>query len=118
MIMKNVGKLSKKVIETFDLDYEEGTLIKLSPKRKNHMEKHRDEFSDFDTTFERIDEIIANPDYVGQHPTGKSLEYIKKIDGNVLVAVRLSDKLTVRTMYVIKETKLKNYIESGRTRKI
>lgn len=116
--MKKVGQLSKSIIREFKLDFEEGAEILLSPKRKKHMEKHRDEFSDFDATFERIDEIIQNPDFVGRHPNGQSLEYIKKIDGNVLVAVRLSDTLTVRTMYVIKETKLQNYIKSGRTKKI
>ncbi|TWT09771.1 PBECR2 nuclease fold domain-containing protein [Streptococcus sp. sy004] len=116
--MKKVGKLTKKVIEAFKLDYEEGTVILLSPKRKKHMEKHRDEFSDFDVAFENIDEIIKNPDYVGRHPNGRSLEYIKRIDGNVLVAVRLGEKLDVRTMYVIRDTKLKNYIKAGRTKKM
>ena len=43
---------------------------------------------DFDATYERIPEIIAHPDYIGRHPNGQSLEYIKRIDGNVLVAVR------------------------------
>lgn len=116
--MRKVGKLSKKVIEAFNLDYELGEDIFLSPQRKRHMEKHRDEFSDFDGVFERISEIISSPDYVGQHPNGRSLEYIKKIDGNVLVAVRLSDKLNVRTMYVIKDSKLENYIKAGRTKKM
>ncbi|HFI0419182.1 TPA: hypothetical protein ACGOW9_000317 [Streptococcus suis] len=38
------------------------------------MEKHRDEFVDFDSTFECINETIQHPDYVGQHPNGQSLE--------------------------------------------
>ncbi|AND00323.1 TPA: dihydroorotate dehydrogenase [Streptococcus suis] len=116
--MKIVGQLSKKIIEEFGLSLAEGTEIWLSPKRKKHMEKHRYEFVDFDSTFERINEIIQHPDYVGQHPNGQSLEYIKQLDGNVLVAVRLSDKLMVRTMYVIKDTKLENYIKAGRTKKM
>ncbi|HEL2174970.1 TPA: PBECR2 nuclease fold domain-containing protein [Streptococcus suis] len=116
--MKKVGQLTKEIIEEFSLSFEEGTEILLSPKRKKHMEKHRDEFSDFDETFDRIHEIIQSPDYIGQHPNGQSLEYIKHIDGNVLVAVRLSNKLTVRTMYVIKDTKLENYIKAGRTKKM
>ncbi|HEM3065078.1 TPA: dihydroorotate dehydrogenase [Streptococcus suis] len=106
------------MIEEFGLSLAEGTEIWLSPKRKKHMEKHRYEFVDFDSTFERINEIIQHPDYVGQHPNGQSLEYIKQLDGNVLVAVRLSDKLMVRTMYVIKDTKLENYIKAGRTKKM
>lgn len=82
------------------------------------MEKHRQEFRDFDATYERIPEIIAHPDYIGRHPNGRSLEYIKRIDGNVLVAVRLCDKLNVRTMFVIKDSKLKNYLNAGRAKKM
>lgn len=116
--MKKIGQLTNKIIKTFGLEYEVGKEILLSRKRKKHMEKHRSEFDDFDATFERIGEIIQSPDFVGRHPNGQSLEYVKRIDGNVLVAVRLSDKLTVRTMYVISETKLKNYIKTGRTKKM
>ena len=91
--METVGHLTPKVIKAFDLDYKPGEEITLSAQRKKHMEKHRQEFSDFDATYERIPEIIAHPDYIGCHPNGQSLEYIKRIDGNVLVAVRLCDKL-------------------------
>ena len=115
--MKTVGYLTPKVIKAFDLDYKPGEEITLSAQRKKHMEKHRQEFSDFDATYERIPEIIAHPDYIGRHPNGQSLEYIKRIDGNVLVAVRLCDKLNVRTMFVIKDSKLKNYLNAGNTDK-
>ena len=104
--MKTVGHLTPKVIKAFDLNYKPGEEITLSAQRKKHMEKHRQEFSDFDAT------------YVGRHPNGQSLEYIKRIDGNVLVAVRLCDKLNVRTMFVIKDSKLKNYLNAGRAKKM
>lgn len=107
-----------KVIKAFDLDYKPGEDITLSAQRKKHMEKHRQEFSDFNTIYERIPEIIAHPDYIGRHPDGQSLEYIKHIDGNVLVAVTLCDKLNVRTMFVIKDSKLKNYLNTGRAKKM
>ncbi len=85
--------MTPKVIKAFDLDYKPGEDITLSAQRKKHMEKHRQEFSDFDATYERI-------------------------DGNVLVAVRLCDKLNVRTMFVIKDSKLKNYLNAGRAKKM
>ena len=81
--------MTPKVIKAFNLDYKPGEDITLSAQRKKHMEKHRQEFSDFDAIYERIPEIIAHPDYIGRHPDGQSLEYIKRIDGNVLVAVTL-----------------------------
>lgn len=59
--MKTVGHLTPKVIKAFDLNYKPGEEITLSAQRKKHMEKHRQEFSDFDATYERIPEIIAHP---------------------------------------------------------
>jgi hypothetical protein len=116
--MVKIGNLSKEIVDAFNLNYEEGTEIKLTRGRKRHMSKHREEFADFDATFDSIDEIIASPDYVGLHPNGDSLQYIKRMDGNVLVAVRLGDNLTVRTMYVITENKLRNYIEADRIKRM
>lgn len=85
--------MTPKVIKAFNLDYKPGEDITLSAQRKKHMEKHRQEFSDFDAIYERI-------------------------DGNVLVAVTLCDKLNVRTMFVIKDSKLKNYLNAGRAKKM
>ena len=116
--MKIVGHLTPKVIKAFNLDYKPGEDITQSAQRKKHMEKHRQEFSDFDAIYERIPEIIAHPDYICHNPDGQSLEYIKRIDGNVLVAVTLCDKLNVRTMFVIKDSKLKNYLNAGRAKKM
>nr|WP_269799289.1 dihydroorotate dehydrogenase [Streptococcus thermophilus] len=85
--------MTPKVIKAFNLDYKPGEDITQSAQRKKHMEKHRQEFSDFDAIYERI-------------------------DGNVLVAVTLCDKLNVRTMFVIKDSKLKNYLNAGRAKKM
>ena len=70
--------------------------------------------------YESIPEIIRDADYVGLHPNGDSLQYIKKIDGNVYVLVAVSlgvEEGSVRTMYSITENKLNNYLASGRLRK-
>ena len=55
--MKTVGHLTPKVIKAFDLDYKPGEEITLSAQRKKHMEKHRQEFSDFEppmSVFQRL----------------------------------------------------------------
>ena len=88
-------------------------------KIEKAYEKHVAEFSDFEKAYESIPEIIRDADYVGLHPNGDSLQYIKKIDGNVLVAVSLGvEEGSVRTMYSITENKLNNYLASGRLRKM
>lgn len=116
---KKVGILTNEVINLLNLDKSllDDLTIYLNPNRKKHMIKHQNEFKDFEKVYDSISAIIQNADYVGKHPNGKSVEYIKKIDGNVLVAVRIDKKLTVRTMYTITDTKLKNYIKSGRTKR-
>lgn len=117
MSLKKIGKLTFNVIKILGLNFTESNIY-LDEKRKKHMIKHFGEFSDFEKTFNNISTIISEPDYVGLHPNGKSIEFIKNTDGNVLVAVRIGKKFNVRTMYVISETKLKNYINAGRTFKI
>ena len=116
--MQIVGSLSENIINLFNLSYEKDSKILLTKDRKKHMLKHKNEFSDFEKTYSRIDEIIQNPEFVGMHPSGESIEFIKRLDETVLVAVRLNKNLNVKTMYVISETKLNNYVKSGRTKKI
>ena len=56
--MKIVGHSTPKVIKAFNLDYKPGEDITQSAQRKKHMEKHRQEFSDFDAIYERISVTI------------------------------------------------------------
>ena len=43
------------------------------------MKRHVAEFSDFEKAYESIPEIIRDADYVGLHPNGDSLQYIKRL---------------------------------------
>lgn len=115
----NVGIIEKEIAMTFGIaEYADKNIV-LVQKRKKHMKKHVAEFSDFEKAYESIPEIIREADYVGLHPNGDSLQYIKKIDGNILVAVSLGvEEGSVRTMYSITENKLNNYLASGRLRKM
>ncbi len=66
-----------------------------------------------------IEDIIANPEYIGAHPkkVGKSLELVKKIDKNLLVALEVDldeDYIYVASFYPITSSKLENRIFSGR----
>lgn len=117
--LNKIGFLDDKVIKLLQIDNSKlgDRNIYLKSSRKKHMEKHRNEFNDFESTYNRIDEIIMNPDYVGIHPNGKSIEYIKIIEKTTLVAVRLDKKLTVRTMFPITKEKLQLYLKSGSTKK-
>lgn len=117
----NVGVIEKEIAMTFGISEHADKNIVLVQNRKKHMKKHVAEFSDFEKAYESIPEIIRDADYVGLHPNGDSLQYIKKIDGNVFVLVAVSlgvEEGSVRTMYSITENKLNNYLASGRLRKM
>ena len=65
-------------------------------------------------SFNEIHLVINEPNYVGLHPDGQSIQFIKVTKENVLLAVKLDKALDVRTMYVITDNKLQNYLNSGR----
>lgn len=112
---KKVGKLSKKVIELLNLNYDEMPII-LGDTNIQHMKnKHYDDYMRYG---KYIPDIIANPTYVAKNPNQGSIEYIKEYKINndfVLVAVRLSNKGTLfaKTLFIMTERKKNIYLNNG-----
>ena len=91
--------------------------------RVKHIEKHRKDFNDtnnFDECCRKIPSIIANPDYISIHPNDESVSFIKKMDQNISVAIKISTEgdMVFRTMYPLRDSQLHNYIKNGRCWKI
>ena len=117
-----IGKVTNDVIKLLGLSIEERDIV-IWGDRIPHIERHKKDFENecnYQTHIESIPDIIANPDFVSVHPNGQSIEYIKKIDEIVLVAVRIKIKgsLAIRTAYPIKQAKLDSYIERGRAKRL
>lgn len=70
--------------------------------------------------FDKIQEIISCPDYVGTSPKEKgSFELVKKYDNNVLIGIKIDVKNNyyyVATLYDINQSKVNNRLHSGRLR--
>ena len=86
---------------------------------KTNLEKHLDVLKYFD----KIEEIINNPDYVGMNPNEKSesIEYVKIFEDNVLVALKIhgsKDFYYIPSMYTITDYKLQSRLFSGRLKKV
>jgi hypothetical protein len=83
--------------------------------RINYIQKHKDDFinqDDLDLYIKEIPQIIAEPDYIGIPPKEpKSIQFIKRYDTNILIAVRISNNgdLFFRSMYPITESQLSDY---------
>ena len=75
----NVGVIEKEIAMTFGISEHADKNIVLVQNRKKHMKRHVAEFSDFEKAYESIPEIIRDADYVGLHPNGDSLQYIKRL---------------------------------------
>lgn len=94
--------------------------IYLGPSNLTHMQtSHPEDFAKYGT---ELINILAYPDYVGQNPTDGSIEYVKEfqVDGEfVKVAVRLaqSDRFYARSLYVLNDRRVKNYISKGTLKK-
>lgn len=115
-----IGRLERAIIDLLHLNRQECDIL-MWADRLDHIEKHRNDFSgDFDKHISAIPEAIANPDYVGLHPTNHSIEYIKRIDDLLIVVVRLKStgNLAFRTAYPLTEKQLQHYLSSGMVKKM
>ncbi|MGJ9381541.1 PBECR2 nuclease fold domain-containing protein [Salipaludibacillus sp. CF4.18] len=118
----HIGKAKKECFEILGIPYRNVNII-LWRDRLKYIEKHKKDFSseeEWRFHCEFIPEIIMNPDYFGLHPDGKSIQFIKKIDRDMICGVKTSDEgdWIFRTSYPIKQKKLQNYLESGRIKSV
>lgn len=118
---KIIGKLDKKKLDFITEkrpDFAKqikGKDIVMWDNRIEHIAKHRMNFRniyDFDVYVEKIPEIVNDPDYIGIRDKDNSLQFIKKYDDNILVAVRINTngKLSFRTLYPVTDSQINNYI--------
>lgn len=109
-----VGKLRQEIIDLLGITLVAGDIL-MYPGAIKHIQRKRPD--DFNKYFQRIPEIISEPDYVGVHPTEHdSVEFVKVIDNDVLVAVKFSPEgyLYLSSMYALTPVKVPKRLKSGR----
>lgn len=118
--MEEVGKLSSIIKELLNIETNTSKIMK-SDGFEIHLRKRK-----HDNMFiylKYIQEIISNPDYVGMNPRekGTSLEFIKILDDNILLAIKLDTKkdyFYLATMHEISALKLEQRLKNGRLKKL
>lgn len=114
--MRKVGEITPRVAELLEMEIPLNAPILLGRTNIEHMlDRHE---ADYIKYGDRIPEILAQPDYVGRHPTNGSIEYVKEfvVDGEyVKVAVRISESGSyfARTLYVLDNNRVKRFIAKG-----
>jgi hypothetical protein len=111
-----IGVLTKEIIDLLGLNRSECDII-LWEDRFKYIEKHKCDFKTEAAFYKHIaliPDIIENPDYVGKHPSKNSIEYIKRIDELMIVAVRIKEtgNLAFRSAFPLTEKQLLDYINS------
>lgn len=110
-----IAYLTEKVAETLGL-IKKRSPIYLGESNIEHMKQRHP--ADYAKYGNYIPEILNHPDYVGINPNDNSIAFVKEfeIDGEfVKVAVRISSSgiLFARSLYIITDSKINNYIKKG-----
>lgn len=118
---KHVGNINEATIKALNLSIKTNTPIYIGDSNERHMKRsHPKDYEKYRTDLEMI---LSAPDYVGLNPKDQSIEYVKeyKIDDDfVKVAVRVSQGGTyyARSLYVLNNNRVNNFIAKGTLIKI
>lgn len=110
---KIIGKVSKNIAEKWYINDFIDKKIVFYDDRFEHCKEHINDYSNknnFYHTYNNLNKIISNPDYVYYDVDKKGLEYYKKLDDNILVAVRIKtgNELKVKSFYPVEKSKIEN----------
>lgn len=118
--MEIVGVISPNIETLLNISVEGDRNIYLGQSNITHMQSsHPDDYEKYK---DELPNILTNPDYIGINPGDGSLEYVKeyRIDNEfVKVAVRISSgkKYYARSLYVLNNNRVHNFIEKGTLKK-
>jgi len=95
-------------------NYKIGDKIYLGDSNENHMKRrHKSAFIKYG---DKLSSIISEPDFIGINNVDGSLEYVKIFDNNVKVVVRVAgdDKLYIRSMYTVYQSRTDYFVKIGK----
>ena len=115
--IRMVGVVSADVVKTLGeagRNYCAGDEIYIGCSNINHMQRRH--LSDYLKYHNKLSIIISEPDYVGINKNDGSLEYVKVFSEHVKITVRVAgdEKLYVRSMYTVLNSRTEYFIKSGR----
>ena len=117
-----VGTITQDIINILGITYiKPDTPILLGDTNIKHMQTSHP--ADYQKYGSHIANILCFPDYVGINKKDNSLEYVKEfeIDNEfVKVAVRISlnGNVFARSMYILNNNRVKNFITKGTLKKV
>ena len=116
VVNRKIGVISEQVSDILGNPEEAGKKIYIGEGNIAHMKNRHP--ADYQKYGDYIEYIISTPDFVGINPKDQSIEYVKEFsvdDEFVKVAVRVSSggQYYARTLYVLKNSRVNNFIAQG-----
>lgn len=114
MNYKYVGILKEEIAKYWKIEEHKNKPILVYNNRKQHViASHLHDFGSIEKiekVYNCLDKIIKNPDYVFYNTNTKGLEYYKKLEANICVAVRINTGkvLKIKSWYPASSTKITN----------
>ena len=114
MDFKFLGVLKEEIAEYWNISEHKNKPILVYSDRMNHViKKHLKDFGSIENIekcYESLTSIIRKPDYVFYNNSTRSLEYFKKIDNDICVAVRVNPGkvLKVKSWFPANKRKIEN----------
>lgn len=118
---KQIGTFSSEVIQLLKLNISPGTPIYIGESNIEHIKKrHPYEYENY---FCDIEDILKNPDYVGQNPHDLSILFVRlyKMNGEYIrVAVKITShgNFYTKTLHLLSSCNAERYIERGTLKKL
>lgn len=119
--MKKVGEFTESIITQLQLNIPVGTPILIGESNEEHIKSRH--LSEYEKYFDRIPDIIANPDYIGLSPKDSSIQFVKNFIVNseyirVAVKVAQTGNSFVKTMHLLSTCNAERYIQKGTLKKL
>jgi len=119
--IKQIATFSKKVTKHLPVNIPEHTPILLGDSNIQHMmSSHPNDYLKYGAD---IEEILKNPNYIGFNKKDSSIEFVKEYVINnefVKVAVRVSgsNQYYARSLYILNNNRVHNFIAKGTLLKV
>lgn len=115
-----VGVITEEIEQLLGITITGDRTIYFGESNLTHMKASHPK--DFEKYGADLQSILAAPDYVGQNPGDGSIEYVKEYvinDDFVKVAVRIagSGRYYARSLYILNNNRVRNYIAKNTLRK-
>ena len=121
MSRKQIGNFTSEIINLLNLDIPVGTPIYIGESNIEHI-KSRHPY-EYDKYFCDIEDIIREPDYIGQNPHDSSILFVRlyEVHGEYIrVAVKISPygNCYAKTLHLLSTCNAERYIEKGTLKKL